>query len=375
MKYRFLPLAAAALIAVGALADHMLNSGNSAPAASAPKTAPAARTAGSSNTVTTALTSSSAASVSAVAIDQATEHAYAVAGPSVVYVDSGSATGSGIIYDSSGDIVTNAHVVSGATSLSVTLSDGRKFSAQLVGTDPADDLAVIRISASGLQPATFAQAGSYHVAQTVLAIGSPLGLKGSVSSGLISGTGRVEQEPNGAYIPNAIQTSAPINPGNSGGALVSLSGVVVAIPTLEQTSASNGAAAQDIGFAVPSDRVLAVVPQIISTGKVQHTGRPYLGISPGDPSSQSSSPFGFGQGNQQTTPGAVVDQVAASGPAGKAGIQQGDTITALNGQSVSNAQDLLSLLARLKPGNTVTLKIDRNGTTSTLKVRLGELPG
>jgi S1-C subfamily serine protease len=322
--------------------------------------------------------------VSASAIDAATERAYAIAAQSVVFVDSvGSGTGSGIIYDARGDIVTNNHVVQGGSALKVTLSDGRTFTAHLLGTDAADDLAVIRIQASGLKPATFAQAGSYQVAQTVLAIGSPLGLKQSVTSGLISGLNRVEQEPNGSYLPNAIQTSAPINPGNSGGALVTLEGTVVGMPTLEQTSSQDGASAQAIGFAIPSSRITSVANQIIATGKVQHTGRAYLGIAPSDATGGSSSPFGggffgpFGQGGnggQTSVSGALVQQLASDGPAAKAGVQQGDVITAVNGTRVSDAQDLLTILANQKPGNSITLTLNRNGSTSTVQVKLGELP-
>lgn len=380
MKRSIVAVVAAALLALGALADHVATLGFNHPqTASARTTSPPVSAASSAPAVAGSSTSSS--------LDQATEHAYAVASPSVVYIDSvGSGTGSGVIYDSNGDIVTNAHVVSGATALKVTLVDGRVFTAHLVGTDLADDLAVIRIQASGLKPATFAKAGSYHVAQTVLAIGSPLGLKGSVTSGLISGLNRAEQEPNGAYLPNAIQTSAPINPGNSGGALVSLDGVVVGMPTLEQTGSSNGATAQAVGFAVPSPRIMDIANQIIKTGKVQHTGRAYLGISPADPSSQSSSPFGgFGQGGfgpgdngqgggTQPVAGAVVQRIASGGPAARAGVQQGDTITAVDGTSISNAQDLLAILAQKKPGDTVTLKLDRGGSTISVRVHLGELP-
>lgn len=375
MKARFGILLAVALLVIGALAGRALSFGsNGSPGATASQTPSTAVSRGT--TAAAAPAALQSADISAAAIDAATEHAYAVASPSVVYVENvGTGSGSGVIYDMKGDIVTNDHVVQGASSLKVTLNDGRQFSAQLVGTDGADDLAVIRIHASGLTPAAFATPGSYHVAQTVLAIGSPLGLKDSVTSGLISGLGRVEQEPSGSYLPNAIQTSAAINPGNSGGALVTLDGVVVGMPTLVQTSTSDGTSAQNIGFAVPSSRITDVADQIIATGKVEHTGRAFLGISPTDPSSQSLSPFGFGQGGG-TTPqaGAVVSQVSADGPAGKAGIQVGDTITSVDGTSISNAEDLLTILATKHPGDTVSLKVDRDGSAMSFTVKLGELP-
>lgn len=318
-------------------------------------------------------TSSAASSTTASAIDQATEQAYTTASKSVVYIVSqGVGTGSGIVYDSKGDIVTNDHVISGASSISVTLSDGKTYQATVVGTDVADDLAVIHINASSLTPATFATAGSYQAGETVLAIGNPLDLKASVTSGLISGVHRAEQEPNGAYLNDAIQTSAPINPGNSGGALVTLDGVVVGMPTMVQTSASDGSTVQDVGFAIPSERITYLANQIIATGKVTHTGRPYLGISPSDASGHSSGPF---QGSDTTsTSGAVVSQVAPSGPAAKAGIQQGDVITKADGTSISDAQDLLTILATKKPGDQITLTLDRNGSTLTATATLGELP-
>jgi S1-C subfamily serine protease len=378
MKARLTLLAAAILVAAGALADHLYTTFTQPVAApsSAAQVVPASQPSTVSMTYTSAQ-------------DQATEHAYDVASPSIVYVlnqgSEGTASGSGVIYDSSGDIVTNDHVVSGASTLSVTLSGGQTYKATLVGTDPVDDLAVIHISASNLVPAHFGAAGSYRMAQTVLAIGSPLGLKQSVTSGLISGLHRVEQEPSGAYLPDAIQTSAPINPGNSGGALVTLDGTVVGIPTLEQTSTSDGTAAQGIGFAIPSERVTFIANQLIASGKVQHTGRAYLGISPSDSGGQSGSPFGgnfgggfgFGGGNGDSgssVSGAAVSQIAPNGPAARAGIQTGDVITSIDGQQVTSADDLLTVLASKKPGDTVTLKVNRNGSTLTVQVRLGELP-
>jgi putative serine protease PepD len=146
----------------------------------------------------------------AAATDAATEQAFAVASPSVVYVDNvGVGSGSGIIYDGRGDIITNAHVVAGAQKLTVTLSTGKTYTARLIGTNTADDLAVIHIAASGLPAAHFATSGSYTVAQTVLAIGNPLGLQQSVSAGLISALKWTVQEPNGAYLPTPSRPRRP----------------------------------------------------------------------------------------------------------------------------------------------------------------------
>lgn len=308
-------------------------------------------------------------------LDQATEAAYKTASQSVVYVLSpGVGSGSGIIYDTSGDIVTNDHVVTGATSLSVTLNDGRTYSATVVGTDSADDLAVIRINASNLTPARFASAGSYQAGQMVEAVGSPLGLKQSVTAGLISGLHRVEQEQNGAYLNNAIQTSAPINPGNSGGALVTLDGVVVGMPTLVQTSSSDGTTTQNIGYAIPSQQIVAIANQIVATGKVQHTGRPYMGIVPTDDSSGLGNGFGFGSQTPSAGSGALVNQVSANGPAARAGVRQGDVITKVGATTITSANDLLTAIATRKPGDTISLMLNRNGSTVTVQLTLGELP-
>ena len=354
VKRRFLALAAACLVILGGLGDRVLSG-------SIPSSTAAAQT------------TTGTASPTASSIDQATEQGYATASASVVsIVSQGVGSGSGIVYDSKGDIVTNDHVISGASGLSVTLSNGKTYTATVVGTDAADDLAVIHINASNLTPATFAGAGTYQVGQMVLAIGNPLDLKGSVTDGLISGLNRVEQEQNGAYLNAAIQTSAPINPGNSGGALVTLDGTVVGMPTIEQTSSSAGETVQDVGFAIPSERIVYVADQIVATGRVAHTGRAYLGISPSDASGQTGGgPF---SGRPTTsTSGALVSQISSSGPATKAGIQQGDVITKVNGTTISNAQDLLNILASEKPGDSITVTLDRNGSTLTVTVTLAEL--
>jgi S1-C subfamily serine protease len=307
--------------------------------------------------------------------DALVEHAFAVASPSVVYIENvGVGSGSGVIYDRSGDIITNAHVVESAHTLRVTLATGKTLSARIVGTDTADDLAVIHVQASNLPAARFATAGSFGVAQTVLAIGSPLGLQQTVTAGLISALGRTVSEGNGAYLPDALQTSAPINPGNSGGALVTLDGTVVGMPTLEASDPqnNNGGAAQGIGFAIPSTRITYVVHQFLATGHLKHTGRAYLGVSSSDAQSGSSS-----AGSTTQTPsvaGAVVNSVGAGSPAQKAGVQQGDVITAFNGTPISSQDALLTALAHHKPGNSVTLTLNRNGASVTVHVHLGELP-
>ena len=353
-------LVAATLIASGAFADHMLTP--SLPGSGAAAATIAAATYSGSST----------------SADAATVAAFAKASPSVVYISNvGIGSGSGVIYDTHGNIVTNAHVVAGEQALRVTLSTGKTYTAHLVGTDAADDLAVIHINASGLPAAHFAGAGGYKVAQTVLAIGNPLDLKQSVTSGLISAINRTVSEGTGSsYLPDAIQTSAPINPGNSGGALVTLDGSVVGIPTLEASDPqnNNGGAAQGIGFAIPSSRVTEIAHQLITTGHVQHTGRAYLGVAAIDASAvqQQQSQFGTDP-NIPTVAGAVVRSVGSGSPAERAGMQQGDVITAVNGHGIAGESDLLTALAHAKPGSNFVLTVNRGGSTTTVTVRLGEL--
>jgi S1-C subfamily serine protease len=200
--------------------------------------------------------------------------------PAVVQVNvatpRGQGLGSGVIIDRRGYIVTNNHVVEGARRLEVVLYDGTKLPGQLVGTDPADDLAVVKITPpkAGLTVAALGDSSKSQVGQEVLAIGNPLGITQTVTNGIISAVGRnVSEGQNGATIPNAIQTDAPINPGNSGGALVDLQGHVIGIPTLTAIDPQFRTPANGVGFAIPSNRVQFIAPQIIETGKVTHTGR------------------------------------------------------------------------------------------------------
>jgi putative serine protease PepD len=221
---------------------------------------------GSATTTTTATTTASASSLQAqqeavIAKDKA----------AVVEVDvttqSGSAIGSGDIINSQGYIVTNNHVVSGAQSIEVALSDGTHLTAQLVGTDPADDLAVLKItSTKQLTVIKLANSSQVQVGEQVLAIGNPLGINETVTSGIVSATGRtVSEGQGGATITNAIQTDAPINPGNSGGALIDLQGNLIGIPTLGAVDPEFNTPANGVSFAIPSNTVASVVNQIIST--------------------------------------------------------------------------------------------------------------
>ena len=359
MKRKIVSLGAVLFLAIGFVIGYAVNLSVGPGAASA-----------ADQTVSTSNTTVSAPAVSSTSINAGIEQAFQTIQKSVVFVDNlGTGTGSGIIYNANGDIVTNDHVVSGGSRFRVTFYNGKSVKATVVGVDPADDLAVLHVNVSGLHPATFAPASSFRLAETVLAVGSPLGLQDSVTDGLISGLNRTEEEPTGSYIPDAIQTSAPINPGNSGGALVALNGDVVGIPTIVQTSDSDNTPVQNVGFAIPSSRVTFIVPQIIKYGRVTNTGRAFLGVSVGD-STGGYSPFG----GQSTVAGAVIETIKSGGPAASAGLQEGDVIVRFNGLSIGSSDDLLEALAQVKPSQLVTVKYNRNGADHTTRVTLGKLP-
>jgi putative serine protease PepD len=280
--------------------------------------------------------------------------------PSVVQIQTSEGLGSGIVFDSKGDIVTNYHVVGTATSFTVTTSAGKQLKGSLVGTFPADDLAVIKVSGGSLHPATFADSSKLRVGDLAMAIGNPLGLSSSVTEGIVSALGRQEPEGNGVVLQNAIQTSAAINPGNSGGALVNIKGNVIGIPTLAAADPQMGGAAAGIGFAIPGNVVKSIASQIVAHGHVVSSGRPYLGIQIGDTGGE----------------GVYVGSVSAGSPAAKAGLRTGDVILAIDGKTTPTSDDLGTVLAGHKPGQTVTLKVQRqSGSTTQLKVTLGEYPG
>ena len=209
-------------------------------------------------------------------VQQQFEHTVKSVLPSVVQIKAGKSTGSGVVYDDKGDIVTNDHVVAGATVVQVAPANGgHVLTGHLVGSYAPDDLAVLRASGGSLKPASFGSSSGLQIGQIVLAMGNPLGLAGSVSEGIISATGRTVSEKrsgqgagSAAVIENAVQTSAAINPGNSGGALVNLSNQVVGIPTLAAVNPALGSAAPGIGFAIPSDTATSVAKQLISSGRV-----------------------------------------------------------------------------------------------------------
>jgi putative serine protease PepD len=301
-------------------------------------------------------------------LQQQYEHVVDAVLPSVVQITTNNSTGSGVVYDDKGDIVTNEHVVGKATTVQVRPATGnRVLDAKVVGEFATDDLAVDR---DGLTPAKFANSNNTRIGEIVLAMGNPLGLTDSVTQGIVSATGRTVSsgEPNGgpALITSAIQTSAAINPGNSGGALVNLSDQVLGIPTLAARDPEAGGLAPGIGFAIPSNTVMNIANQLITYGKVVKSDRASLGISSQTAASQDGEPAGV-----------AVIAVAGGGPADSAGIKSGDIIVALNDHSTPSLQVLENYLADLTPGDKVKVTYTRGTSPSehTTTVTLGALTG
>jgi len=281
--------------------------------------------------------------------------------PSVVQIETAEGLGSGIIADAQGHIVTNAHVIGNAKTFTVTLYNGRRLRGTLTGSFAPEDIGVIDIDAPSLRPASWGRSSLVKVGSIVMAIGNPLGLRASVTQGIVSAVGRLGEEGGGIVLPDTIQTSAAINPGNSGGALVNLRGQVVGIPTLGAVNPQAGTPAAGIGFAISSDRALFIARQLIARGRVSSTGRAYLGVR---------------VGQALGAPGVVVAQVEAGTPAAKAGIRAGEAIVSVAGRPTPDPQTLASVLATLRPGQTVKLRIaNPDGSTRTVSVRLGQLPG
>ncbi len=293
--------------------------------------------------------------------------------PSVVQINvataRGSGIGSGVIIDKRGYVVTNNHVVQGAQTIQVVLSNSAKLPGQLVGTDPADDLAVVKINPpANMVVATIGDSSKLRVGQEVLAIGNPLGITQTVTNGIVSALGRTVSEGNGPSIPNTIQTDAPINPGNSGGALVDMQGNLVGIPTLSAVDPEFNTPANGVGFAIPSNSVKLVVPQIISNGKVTHTGRAALNVQVGD-----VDPNMAAQDNLAVDHGAVIGTVQANGAAARAGLQTGDVIVQVGNKTVEDTSTLGDALASYNPGEQVPVKVYRGNQQLTVNVTLGEL--
>ncbi|MGA2118745.1 MAG: DegQ family serine endoprotease [Bryobacteraceae bacterium] len=270
--------------------------------------------------------------------------------------------GSGVIVSPEGYILTNNHVVDGATDVRVTLSDKREFKARVVGTDAKTDIAVLKIDADSLPSLVIGNSNKLEVGDYVLAIGNPFGLGGTVTMGIVSATGRsnlgIEQ------YEDFIQTDAPINPGNSGGALVNDRGELVGINTAILANGSEGN--QGIGFAVPLSVARNVMDQILHNGKVV---RAYLGVM-----SEPVTPALAKAFHADRVGGALVSSVSPDSPAAHAGIEKGDIILAVDGQPVVDSAQLAMHISLMQPGTDVTVKVLRDGSERTVNAKLAELP-
>ncbi len=301
--------------------------------------------------------------------------AAAKAAPSVVtvYVTSGQSagSGSGVVMSADGYVLTNNHVVTldsstNSATVQVTTSDGTLYDASVVGTDPTSDLAVIKLKdASGLTPATFADSGKVQVGDQAIAIGAPLGLSNTVTTGIVSALDRAVStgSDQNTTVIDAIQTDAAINPGNSGGALVNSAGEVIGINSAIASVANQSSQDQQsgnigVGFAIPSDTAQRVAQQIIQTGSATHA---LLGVSAQTAAEQGS----------EVGEGAKVAQVADGGPAAQAGIQVGDVITAVGSREVTTSTDLTAAVRSASPGEKVTLTVRRGSSTEQVDVTLG----
>ncbi len=285
---------------------------------------------------------------------------YQSAKDSVAYITTNSGTGSGFVVSSDGYIVTNAHVVenNGGT-IKAKVGDGKALDAKLVGQDPSTDLALLKVDSTGLKPLTLADSSGVEVGDPAYAIGNPFGLDRTLTVGVVSALQREISSPNGFSIDDVIQTDAAINPGNSGGPLFNAAGQVIGVNSQIESAGSSSAGGQagnvGIGFAIPSNTVKNVVDQLRATGKVSHA---YLGVSSGD-----------AQGA-----GAQIGQLTSDGPAADAGLMAGDIITEIGGKTVDDASALTSLVDSHKPGDSVQVKVSRNGQTKTFTVKLGQRP-
>jgi putative serine protease PepD len=307
------------------------------------------------------------------------EQIYSRAAPSVAHItssgiqessgpfgsqSSGTATGSGFVVSSSGLIVTNAHVVNGASKITVKVGDGTAKTAKLVGKDNSTDLALLRIDPGEqkLAPLAFDSSSSLEVGDATYAIGDPYGLDSTLTTGVVSALNRQINAPNGFSIDGAIQTDAALNPGNSGGPLLDAEGHVVGVNSQIESGSSNGFGSSSsgsntgIGFAVPSDTVKRVVSTLAKGEQVRHA---WLGVSSQD---------------RQMGAGAIVAQVVSGSPAAQAGLRARDVITAIDGRSVADAAALSSAVDAHAPGDKVTLDVERGGRHQSIEVTLGNRP-
>src|SRR5436853_663522 len=269
------------------------------------------------------------------------------------------ASGSGVIVDAKGYVLTNNHVIENAQDITVRLSDGRKFTAKLVGRDPKTDLAVLKVDAPALLPvAELGDSDQLRVGQWAIAIGNPFGLDRTVTVGIVSATAR--NRVGVATYENFIQTDASINPGNSGGPLLNLDGKVIGINT------AIVAAGQGIGFSIPINQAKEVMRQLIASGRVV---RGWLGVVIQDVTDELASSFGV-----REREGVLVADVMKGGPAETAGLRAGDVVVELNGSKIREVPELQRRIANVAPGQSVAIAVVRDRATQRLKVRVGEMP-
>lgn len=288
-------------------------------------------------------------------------------------------SGSGVIVDRAGHIVTNYHVINGARSLSVTLFDGSKFAAEAIGADPGNDLAVLKIKAplNKLKPISFGDSTGLKVGQKALAIGNPFGLDKTLTVGIISSLGRTMRATNGRLIRDVIQTDAAINPGNSGGPLLNGDGKLIGVNTAI-FSPVNGSIG--IGFAIPANAVKKILPELIEKGYVR---RPWLGITGQTIDASDAGPLGLDGA------GVLIADVYKGSPAHKAGLRGssrnvrlgnviiaagGDLITAVNGMAVKSMDEFNGIMDSSEIGSTITVKLIRDGKVRSISVSLEEMP-
>jgi putative serine protease PepD len=295
----------------------------------------------------------------------------------------GTATGSGFVIDGEGHVLTNNHVIDGANKIEVKLGASEtSYTGTVVGTDPATDLALLKVDAPAdqLHPLTLGSSSRMEVGDPVVAIGNPFGLDRTVTSGIVSALQRQIQAPNGFSISNVIQTDAAINPGNSGGPLINAEGEVIGINSQIETGGS-GSGNVGIGFAIPIDTARSEIQQLETAGKVKHA---FLGISGGTITPGLAKAL-----NLPVEEGVIVQSVVKGGPADKAGIEGGNTtatiegaqislggdiITEVNGKKVAGMDEVVTIVNAAKPGDELELTILRDGSTKTATVTLGDRP-
>lgn len=266
--------------------------------------------------------------------------------------------GSGVIVDAAGHIVTNHHVIANADSVRVQLADGRVADATVVGRDPDTDLAVLRVAIDALPVMPFGRSDLLRVGDVVLAIGNPIGLQQTVTQGIVSATGRGQLGV--ATFENFIQTDAPINFGNSGGALINTNGELVGINT---AVLAKNLGVEGIGFAIPVNLVRGVMEEILDHGRVI---RGWIGVAPEEMSNDQAAQLGLPRG------GIVITSLYVGGPAQKAGLQPGDIFTQVAGKPVRSAQEVLTLIAAARPGETLPVTVLRRSGEVTMKVQVTE---